>query len=777
METRADLDLGGASPAMRGAVQVMVTVGGVAALSWEVVWQLKASLALGVSALGTAIVLAATMGGFAVGSFAMGRWLRHRAVRPARVYGWLELAVGVSGLLMPGGFAWLERLDAQVYALAPDLAPFVHAFSVALLLGPPTCAMGATIPVFQLLARSHRTPVSVLYGQNVAGACLGVLLFSFFFLPTFGVARTVLLVAGLNAIVFVASRLLPSLPAGRGPVGEAPRLAVPRVRPAVAGVVVFGTGLAALGLEVAWFRSLRAAFQSTADSFAIMLASVLLPLALAARLVPWMRRREISPGFALALAAVAILLATPVVERMDVLSQQMAAGYYALLGLRLLVSLAVLGPAMLFLGTALPWYLEEFPEPAEGGRLYALNTVGAVAGSLGAAWLLLPTLGFARCAWALGAAVCGLALLSSGRHQRLGIAVAGAASLALAVNHTASLGRERVQRWADFGQYRIIDFDEGPDSTVSVVELQNGVRLLLIDGFVATSEMEIAEYMRWMGRLPMLLHENPRTALVICFGTGQTADAVREEGPEALDVVELNPAVFGMASHFPSNHGVLDDPVVRSVVMDGRAWLRRTARRYDVITLEPMPPKFAGMNALYSREFYQIMARRLERGGVVAQWLPLHQLYPYHAASVAAAFHEVFPDSLLWMDPFGGSAILLGRRAGAQRPLGREWPGLARRAPRDEDEAEDVRGGVWLDAEGLARLAEGGIPITDDNQLLGYGLLRDWNRDFRAWDRNQHIQLAMRNVQIIAAIAGRYPRIRPLRGRSEPPAPRAWPAP
>ena len=63
-----------------------VAVGGMAALSWEVIWQLQTSLSLGVSAVGTALTLATTMGGMTLGSLAMG-WLlpRHPDWRPLRV--------------------------------------------------------------------------------------------------------------------------------------------------------------------------------------------------------------------------------------------------------------------------------------------------------------------------------------------------------------------------------------------------------------------------------------------------------------------------------------------------------------------------------------------------------------------------------------------------------------------------------------------------------------------------------------------------------------------
>ena len=36
------------------------------------------------------------------------------------------------------------------------------------------------------------------------------------------------------------------------------------------------------------------------------------------------------------------------------------------------------------------------------------------------------------------------------------------------------------------------------------------------------------------------------------------------------------------------------------------------------VSLEPMPPNFAGVNALYSREFYELVATRLNEHGIAA---------------------------------------------------------------------------------------------------------------------------------------------------------------
>ena len=53
--------------------------------------------------------------------------------------------------------------------------------------------------------------------------------------------------------------------------------------------------------------------------------------------------------------------------------------------------------------------------------------------------------------------------------------------------------------------------------------------------------------------------------------------------------------------------------------------------------------------------------------------------FVFRLAATAATFQAVFPDSVLWVDPVGATGILLGRQAGADAPLGADWPGLERR--------------------------------------------------------------------------------------------------
>ncbi len=133
-----------------------------------------------------------------------------------------------------------------------------------------------------------------------------------------------------------------------------------------------------------------------------------------------------------------------------------------------------------------------------------------------------------------------------------------------------------------------------------------------------------------------------------------------------------------------------------------------------------MAPFQAGVNALYSKEFYELARRRLAPGGVVAQWLPFHLVPQRAARSIVAAFVETFPNATLWFDPIDHTGILLG--TSAIEPIGSEWPGLDRDVARDL-EHRTILGTVRLGAADLRHFAEGAAPVTDDNQALAYGRL------------------------------------------------------
>lgn len=681
-------------------ISLLVLTSGLAALSWEVIWQIKAALALGVSAYGAALILAITMGGMSCGALLAAQLLKSKTIaRPLRYYALLEIIIGVSGLLLLPGFALIESIDTQAYNISAQNSALIHFAGITLMIGVPALFMGATLPVLGLIARQSGMSVARIYGLNTLGAAAGTLVAAIILLPLLGLTHTAWLIAGFNFTVAVLAWLMGAQqnPATDFSPAQMQASAKTLNRPATYGVVAT-TGFAIFMLEIAWFRSLTAAFHSTTIAFAMMLSVVLLALGLGAHLAPWLKKHNVSLGLILVIAAMLVLGFTPLIERLDLISEKsLYASVWWFVNSYLLTAL-FLAPPVILLGIALPWVLDDQHAVQQWGRLYSVNTLCAILGALSAAWIFLPTIGFAKTAWLAGVIIAITGMLLIPRSQRLKPALPLLAALLVAFVFETGIGTTRAQGWVFSTAIKpraVLESYEGPDSTASAVEYENGARVLLIDGFAATQQSgqkdyEAEHYMVWMGHLPMLLHPQPQKALVICFGTGQTANAVRKENPERLDIVDINQNVFHLADNFTANDDVLDDPRVTPIVMDGRAYIRRTETQYDVITLEPMPPTFAGVNALYAREFYQQARRKLTENGMIAQWLPIHLVDTHLGASIVRTMQEIFPNAVLWMDPRSQTGIILASK-NDQQVLGAAWPGFMRHNIKRSMPPEDVK--------------------------------------------------------------------------------------
>ena len=166
----------------------------------------------------------------------------------------------------------------------------------------------------------------------------------------------------------------------------------------------FLSGAAGLLYEVAWSKQLAYLLGSSLHSVATVVAAFLGGLALGARLlgVPLARRRDGARVYAALELGVAVLgVATlPILRALHPVVGEMYRGLggesagFALARLGLLI--AVLLPPAALMGATLPVLVGHFERDLVGAalaRLYAINTLGAVAGSVGAGFVLMPTLG------------------------------------------------------------------------------------------------------------------------------------------------------------------------------------------------------------------------------------------------------------------------------------------------------------------------------------------------------------------------------------------------
>jgi predicted membrane-bound spermidine synthase len=217
----------------------------------------------------------------------------------------------------------------------------------------------------------------------------------------------------------------------------------------------------------------------------------------------------------------------------------------------------------------------------------------------------------------------------SGRAGRLAFVGIVAACAVLLVTGTKG--------FAEFFPERVVKRDD----TATVLATGQGMhKQLLVNGMGITSLTPIT---KMMADLPLaLLSHQPRSALAICFGMGTTFRSMLSWGVDTtgVDLVPSVPAMFGY--YFPDAPQLVKLPNAHIVIDDGRRFLERSGRRYDVIVIDPPPPvPAAGSSLLYSREFYTLAKAHLVPGGMLAQWLP-----PADSAvqaSVAKAISESFP--------------------------------------------------------------------------------------------------------------------------------------
>jgi len=666
-------------------LSVLLFCSGASALIYQVLWLRVLGWIFGVTVYAASSVWASFMAGLAVGSLVSGR-VGDRVRRPLFWFGCAELLIGATASSSPFVLQALHRAYVIAYPSLPHhlaaltIVRFLIAFAVLIV---PTAMMGATLPlVVKSLAFQGRRlgeRLGVLYGSNTAGAIAGTLAAGLYLIPGVGIQRTFLIAATLNLAVGVSaillSRRLPAIETrAEASAGETISIWSAPMRLRVVIAVFALSGFVALALEVVWFRVLMLFLRPTVYGFAMMLATILAGTALGSYLIAPLLDRRRSWIAVLALLEMAIGVAAelsfrPLVKLQglsDWLTPVISHVVPEWLGYQLAGSLLAIFPTALLMGVAFPIGLRLWADSGAGdrdivarrvGQFYSMNVAGAILGSLASGFVLLPAMGSYRSLTLLAstsfASAVTLLTVSEWRWPaRLLSGAAGAIVFAAAVVWSPDPFDEFVaQRYT---QDRIVWKDEGIESTAVVHESPGHDLILTVNGnHQASTDGSTAYVHRRIGHLPMALHPNPRTALVIGLGGGATAGAVSLHAAD-VDIVELAGSVVRGARFFESiNYGVLARPNAHLRVDDGRNFLMLTPKRYDVITADVIHPIFAGSGNLYSVEYFRLLRRVLNPGGMAVQWVAGTDA---EYKIIARTFLSVFPYTTVW----GGGSLLVG---------------------------------------------------------------------------------------------------------------------
>jgi spermidine synthase len=679
------------------AVAPLLFGSGFCALVYQIAWQREFRLIFGASTAASAAVIAVFMGGLGLGGWVIGPRADRRS-NPLRFYAALEALVAVTAAASPP-LLWLARslylsLGGSV-SLGALGGTALRLILAGLILLPPTFIAGGTLGA-AARATLHegdrrRRGTALLYGVNTLGAVTGCLAATFFLLEAFGTRRTLWIAAGFNLGVaavaeWLGRRLAPpsnETPAPAPPTAERAEAASPRFVLVAAAVVGFAFFL----MELVWYRMLGPILGGTVYTFGLVLALALVGIGAGGLLytVVFARRPVSLPAFAATCLLEAAAMVAPYVVGDPIALWALAlrpptgavlSGY--LWGWTLVTAVVVL-PASIVAGLQFPLLVALLGEGRASvarhlGTAYLWNTVGGIAGSLAGGFGLLPlltALGCWKAAVLLLTALAVVALLVDRRAGGVAVAAVGtgaalvAGALLVAEGPTAAWrhsaigagraspmasppGPNSVKAWINDARRSIAWEREGVESSVAVQAIA-GLSFVL-NGKVDGNARNDAPTQVMSGVLGSLLQPGARHSLVIGLGTGSTPGWLAAmPGMERTDVVELEPAILEVARMCgPVNHDAMDNPRLHVVAGDAREVLTVSRDRYDLVFSEPSNPYRAGVAGLFTRDFYESVASRLNPDGLFLQWVQAYEVDERTVSTVVATLGSVFPEVEIW---------------------------------------------------------------------------------------------------------------------------------
>ena len=675
---------------------ILFFVSGFAALVYQVVWQRTLTFFGGADVYSVTIIVSAFMGGLGFGSLAGGHLADRLDVRRCLLaFAACELAVAVFAIFSVN--LYYDLLYVRLGAWAPPRAAMAAIiFAVTLW---PTFFMGMSLPLLvRALTQDARRPahwVPLLYGSNTLGAACGSLFATAILFRTFDFVTS----ARLGALLTFSCALGALLGA---PFIRRQRAVVTTGRPPVNADAIrassrFGlwtwiavyalSGFVALSLEIVWFRVLGVILKSNSFTFGLLLAVYLLGVGLGALVANHRRVRSWSPVPAFFLlqsaipvvAALSLAVLTISVDRVawadplwhylgeyEPLSPDAVFSWSSATGgaepvrrglflvLYIVVPLALLGLPTLMMGLSFGHLQRAVQTDLETlgrrvGWLQTANIVGSMFGALLTGLALLDWLGTAD---TLRLLVCcsGVFLFLYGRARRYSrVRLANAAAI-LFVCLVAYSIPSSTTLWARLHRALPGQVIQAEDSS-GLALLKSGVGSVATTTVFANglgqSGLPYGGMHTVLGALPAMIHPNPESIAVIGLGSGDTLfaiggrpetstiDSIEIIAPELETLRRLDQRRF-----YPGLRILLRDARVHHWFTDGRAFLRKGGRRYDIIEADALRPMSAYAGNLFSVEYFELLRSRLNHGGLAATWTPTQR--------VVDSFVKVFPHVLLF---------------------------------------------------------------------------------------------------------------------------------
>ncbi|MGB2824465.1 MAG: fused MFS/spermidine synthase, partial [Phycisphaerae bacterium] len=253
-------------------------------------------------------------------------------------------------------------------------------------------------------------------------------------------------------------------------------------------------------------------------------------------------------------------------------------------------------------------------DAASIGKVYFLDVLGDIAGGLLFSFVLVYLLGhfgilYVPAAMNLIAAVA----VAAAAKRKVLAASAGAVALCAAAGAVA-VDLDGLSIAAEYSGRNVVYSGNSPYGRLVVTE-SNGQHDFIENGVPLFSTQEV-ERVEETVHYAMAQRPAARDVLLVSGGVSGTAREVLKYPVRRVDYVELDPLIIEVARRFVP--AALTDERITVHGTDGRRFVRRTQRRYDVVIVDVPDPSTFQINRFYTAEFFGHVRRVLSKGGVMA---------------------------------------------------------------------------------------------------------------------------------------------------------------
>lgn len=193
--------------------------------------------------------------------------------------------------------------------------------------------------------------------------------------------------------------------------------------------------------------------------------------------------------------------------------------------------------------------------------------------------------------------------------------------------------------------------------SVTIQDTECFGRTLILDNKTQSTEIDEFVYHESLVQPSMIAHPAPKQVFVAGGGEGATLrEVLSHKSVQQAVMVDIDREVVELCRRYLQNfhRGSFDDPRVELLHLDALEYLKETNRHFDMVVVDvPDPLEEGPAYHLYTQEFYELLKRRLNSGGViVAQSGPTGPaFYEQCFSTVAHTIGSVFP-SVFTYDAF-----------------------------------------------------------------------------------------------------------------------------